>query len=1226
MLKLKITKSLSESEEAASDAADPAEQDIHYNYKKLEEISSMAGGSVAGGISGWADDDFGNNKRSLKEGGNIFKTPEKEPATKRIKRENVDGTLQWLEDLTGLPLVNNKLGTTGKRETSGDLDIAVSYDSSNKDDLTAILLKWLIENKPELGLSELPSAKGKRLKELKKTLRGWIAHSGNSVHFKTPILGDESNGFVQTDFMFGDVDFMKWSTQPEYGDKYNGHHRHVLLNAIAKTKGYAWGGFTGLKRRETKEQISDPDQIVKILFDGKLSKDQMTSIDNLIKYINDEQNVSEEDYEVIHQMVNNVVDLPHRNSTENDLVTEGTLPKGRIHHPEDLMLWQGSEGALTALDLIEKALKEKNSTTLKWDGSPAVIFGRDESGEFIFADKNAFVVKSYDGKVKSPEQMQDVLLNKRHRDKGKEPSESYIQFANKMTEAFSLVEKNFPENFQGYYFGDLLYFNRPELLDGHYKFKPNVVEYTVKADSDLGRDISKSELAIAVHGMIELGGEKKPLTDFSNTLLGDVLLLSPVHSDTDINFDVRKLSKVQAKINSCKDSLDFMAGDFSAARLSDLPNIFYRYINFQTANDFNNLASNFLPWIDSQSKFTNSKKESIKSLVEDHKSKVNDLFECYMALMEVKNDIVASLDTKNDQIRASIGDIPIGEGYVISLGGTTIKLVDRSKFTRANRSVIRESKERELSSILFIPGGFKPPHKGHIELIKQAIKKAGPLDQVYIVSGKDTRGTVTAEQAEKVFEIMLEEEGLLGLVELVYFDKVATGKTYSDTPANIKKGIAGQPILSNSPMVKVGLIAAEVAKDNADILVAASKADPKHTKVADRVINYHASEVDKRFNVEAVVVDPLAASEDAKVSATDMRAAIQSGNYEEFTKFVPDSVDPENVQKIFSILTGKEPNYNMKSKNEIVEKYKRGKLLEERVLRKYIRGKILESKLLKELADNELTSSTGTNIAAKTLEKFIKGLPTQYKTLASSKEQRLSYAAHYIQAIKNSMISVLAKKGLDLSTTDEPVGLAVGGEPSGEKFTVSKAPDQTEEPPPAEDELMSEQEDDELGDLNLDLDADEQEGEIDPEGEVMPVTPDEKAKVKKEKAAQKVLDPEQEEMMPQISGLDDTGRELASEDVKVAIAAVKDGVNMLTDATDVKDFISTLITQIKIRFNLAEREITGTDATNINSTPISSAEKFMNQLEESKSPNSSLSIDDFLIKSLKEMMKNVSKR
>jgi len=63
--------------------------------------------------------------RSLNEGGNVFKAPEGGAATIRIKREDVDPTLEWLEGILGIDLVDFKLGTTGKKETSGDLDIAI---------------------------------------------------------------------------------------------------------------------------------------------------------------------------------------------------------------------------------------------------------------------------------------------------------------------------------------------------------------------------------------------------------------------------------------------------------------------------------------------------------------------------------------------------------------------------------------------------------------------------------------------------------------------------------------------------------------------------------------------------------------------------------------------------------------------------------------------------------------------------------------------------------------------------------------------------------------------------------------------------------------------------------------------------------------------------------------------------------------------------------------------
>ena len=61
----------------------------------------------------------------LLEGGNIFKDAEKNPLTKRIDRADVDPTIKWLEDILDISLIDNKLGTTGKKPTSGDLDLAV---------------------------------------------------------------------------------------------------------------------------------------------------------------------------------------------------------------------------------------------------------------------------------------------------------------------------------------------------------------------------------------------------------------------------------------------------------------------------------------------------------------------------------------------------------------------------------------------------------------------------------------------------------------------------------------------------------------------------------------------------------------------------------------------------------------------------------------------------------------------------------------------------------------------------------------------------------------------------------------------------------------------------------------------------------------------------------------------------------------------------------------------
>ena len=70
----------------------------------------------------------------LKEGGNVFKDQNGRILTQRINQTDVNPTLAWLEMLLpGLDLQNNKLGSTGLKPTSGDLDIAVDANVVSKD-------------------------------------------------------------------------------------------------------------------------------------------------------------------------------------------------------------------------------------------------------------------------------------------------------------------------------------------------------------------------------------------------------------------------------------------------------------------------------------------------------------------------------------------------------------------------------------------------------------------------------------------------------------------------------------------------------------------------------------------------------------------------------------------------------------------------------------------------------------------------------------------------------------------------------------------------------------------------------------------------------------------------------------------------------------------------------------------------------------------------------------
>ena len=199
----------------------------------------------------------------LKEGGNIFKNPEtKEPLTQRINKEDVIPTLQWLEKITNLPHEDFMLGTTGKKDTSGDIDVAVNQEEVTKDDLVQRLVAWCKQN-------------GKDPKQ-------WIKKSGISVHFFTPIRGEEANGFVQTDLMFGDPKFMKFALRGAADSEFKGQHRMIMIASIAKAQGYKWSPTNGSVDRITNEPVTkDPNEVAKVLLGDGASADDMRSVETI---------------------------------------------------------------------------------------------------------------------------------------------------------------------------------------------------------------------------------------------------------------------------------------------------------------------------------------------------------------------------------------------------------------------------------------------------------------------------------------------------------------------------------------------------------------------------------------------------------------------------------------------------------------------------------------------------------------------------------------------------------------------------------------------------------------------------------------------------------------------------------------------------------------------------------------------------------------------------------
>jgi len=212
----------------------------------------------------------------LNEGGNIFKNAEGEPATIRINKADVKPTLAWLEKITKLDHRNHMLGSTGVKDTSGDLDVAIDKEKVDKNELTSILQAWVVKNYP----NEDP--------------KQWIRKSGISVHFKTPIKGDPKNGFVQTDLMFGDQKFMKFALGGmDAKSNFKGQHRMIMIASLAKAQGYKWSPGNGLVDRVTNqplEKAKNPEFIAKTLMGPTATAKDLQSVESINNKIKSDPN------------------------------------------------------------------------------------------------------------------------------------------------------------------------------------------------------------------------------------------------------------------------------------------------------------------------------------------------------------------------------------------------------------------------------------------------------------------------------------------------------------------------------------------------------------------------------------------------------------------------------------------------------------------------------------------------------------------------------------------------------------------------------------------------------------------------------------------------------------------------------------------------------------------------------------------------------------------------
>lgn len=365
--------------------------------------------------------------------------------------------------------------------------------------------------------------------------------------------------------------------------------------------------------------------------------------------------------------------------TELSTLTEA---KGHLDHPEDLVFLAGTNGVNRALDAISKTTRNPNAITIKWDGYPALIFGRGPNGKFSIMDKHMFNKKDGSGRmIYSPEDFIKYDI-----DRGVERT----QLHELIKRIWVGLEKS--DKSKGYYWGDLL-FSQPlkPATDGLYHFRanPNGISYTVDPTSEIGEIFKNKQAAIVVHQYIpETALSTDDATPLDGTLgslknVSDVAIIPAKMPVTPkVKLDTSLVSDVKSAVQKYGVAVDnlFQTAPQSASAFQTL---FTTYINKRiVSRNLNDLLKGFMDYFNSRP-MTDSMRNKLMQHFKENEEGLVGAFTIWSALYKLKMSIV-------DQLNKAAETAPV-QGYLqdgtrtqegfVSQG---LKFVDRMGFSAQN--------------------------------------------------------------------------------------------------------------------------------------------------------------------------------------------------------------------------------------------------------------------------------------------------------------------------------------------------------------------------------------------------------------------------------------------------------------------------------------------------------------------------------------------------------------
>lgn len=382
-----------------------------------------------------------------------------------------------------------------------------------------------------------------------------------------------------------------------------------------------------------------------------------------------------------------------------------------LYHIEEDIIRNGLVGAKSAVNYLNGLVNMMGGdtsnqvrVTVKWDGAPAIICGRDPlNGKFFVGTKSVFNANT----PKVNYTFQDIDRN--HPDKGLNKK---LKYAHRYLERL---------NIPGVVQGDLMFTPgdiKPERIDGeaYLTFTPNTITYAVQKGSKLYDQITKAKIGIVFHTQYsgdtlqnmdaEFGVDVGEFGQDPNVWYDDAYFKDMTGTATFTSDEVRSLKTQIAQIDQLIEQVP-MPLWMKLSTNKEFTTYMMQFINQQVrqgklAGNAKQMMQQFLNYyrdVQAQAKEklkTDKAKDKRDQMVAvmgklftDNMEGVLKILQIHNQTISIKNSILKQINTvkaTKQFIKTDQGfQVTNPEGYVaIDNDGQAVKLVDRLTFSKQN--------------------------------------------------------------------------------------------------------------------------------------------------------------------------------------------------------------------------------------------------------------------------------------------------------------------------------------------------------------------------------------------------------------------------------------------------------------------------------------------------------------------------------------------------------------